>query len=84
MRHERRQNDGADPSGNHIPEQQPQPGEHEREREQLTELHADVEGQQGREHVCTGELQGLAQREREPEAVHEPESERQDPAPTCD
>ena len=50
------------------------------QHEQLTQLDADVERQQRRQQVRAGELQRLPQREREPEAVHEPEGERDQPA----
>ena len=51
------------------------------QHEQLTELDADVERQQRREQMRAGELQRLAQREREAEAVNQPEAERDRPAP---
>ena len=54
---------------------------HEDEQhEQLAELDADVEREQRRQEVRAGELQRLPQREREAEAVHQAEGERDDPA----
>ena len=50
------------------------------EHEQLAELDADVEREQRRQQVRAGELQRLPQREREAEAVHEAEPERDQPA----
>ncbi|MFO1269882.1 MAG: hypothetical protein U1F67_25805 [Rubrivivax sp.] len=63
------------------------PSHHERQQRharqqhrELAELDADVEGQQRRDEVRTGELQRFGKREREAEAVHEAEREGQHPA----
>ena len=68
-------------SGTTYRNSRPSSGTTSARHEQLPELDADVEGEERCEHVGAGELQFLAQREREAEAVNEPESKRHDPAP---
>ena len=81
MRNQRRQQDRADPLGHDEAEQQIEDRNQDHQHEQLPELDADVERQQRRQQVRAGELQRLAQREREPEAVNQPEAEGDRPAP---
>ena len=56
-----------------------QPRHQHRQHQQLAQLDPHVERQQRREQVRARELQGLAQGEREPEPVHQPEQERDGP-----
>ena len=64
------------PLGDDVAEQQRQRGDRHEQHEQLPDLDADVERQQRRQQVCAGELQPLAQQEREAEAVDQPERRR--------
>ena len=66
--------------GDDVAEQQAERRDQQHEHEQLPQLDADVERQQRGQQMRAGELQRLAQREREPEAVHEAEGERHEPA----
>ncbi len=79
--HEGRQDDRADPFGDEEPEQALQRRDQDHEHEQLSDLDADVEGQEGCHEVRARELERLAQGERKPEPVHEAEREREEPSP---
>src|SRR3989442_13971782 len=72
---EPRQDDRADTLGDHEPEQDFERGDEQQKYEELTKLDADIERQQRSQQVRSGELQRLAEREREAESVNETEPE---------
>src|SRR5215213_9944815 len=75
------QEDGTHPWLEHVRKEQCQRRHKERQDEQLTQFDAEIEREQRRQQVGSGELQRLAKRERKPEAVNETEAERQGPPP---
>ena len=80
MCHERREEDGSHAFRHHVFEQNIEQRDGQREAAQLAELDADVESEERRQQMRSGELQRLAKGEREAEAVNEAEPERDEPA----
>ena len=80
MRQQRRPDDRPHPLRHDLAEQHLDHRNGDRDHDELSQFHADVEREQGCEQVPARELQRLAERERKAEAVHEPESEREQPA----
>ena len=76
----RRQDDRADPLGHDVAEHELQRRHEDDEHQELAELDAEVEGEERGQNVRAGELQRLAERERETESVHQAEGEGNHPA----
>src|SRR5438552_15467477 len=77
---QRRQDNRPDAFGDNEPEQDLQHRDEQHEHEELPKLDADIEREQRREQVRPGELQRLAQSEREAEPVNQPEPESDQPS----
>ena len=73
--HQGRQDDRADPLGHRAPEGEIQQRHEQEQHQELPQLHADVEGHEGRQQVGSRELQRLPEGEREAEPVDEAEDE---------
>jgi hypothetical protein len=65
----------ADALGPDDAKQQREGWKQKSQHDDLTQLDAEIERKQRGHHVRSGQLQGLAQREREPEAVDQAEAE---------